>query len=406
MKIFLINQTFYPDRVSTSQHLTDLAVELSARGNDVSVLAGNRGYDDPTLVFPEREEYCGVRIQRMLYRPAGKKSSKMSRAASFASFHAGLLPRLLAMPRPDVMMALTSPPLVAYTAGLAAKLRGVPFVYWVMDLNPDEAIAAGWLDGRSAYGRTLLRFSRKAFARSRRIVALDRFMKDRIEKNYGVPSSRIDVMPPWAHDEHLRPVEASENTFRREQGLEGKFVVMYSGNHSPCHPLDTMLEAARRLREDPGVVFYFIGGGSLVKTVTEFKRSHSLANIRQLPYQPIEKLSESLSAGDLHVTVMGGPFVGIVHPCKVYGILAVGRPFIFVGPEQSHLGDLVRGSGLGRRVEAGDADGFCEAVAAARKLTEAEKNDIRRRSTRFKDEHYGQRRLCSALADRLEGAGG
>ena len=179
-----------------------------------------------------------------------------------------------------------------------------------------------------------------------------------MEGRYKGAPGRIRVLPPWAHDDALEPIPNDQNAFRRSRGLKDKFVVMYSGNHSPCHPLDTLLGAARALKDDPAVLFYFIGGGSLVPRVTVFKKEHSLTNIVQLPYQPKGSLSESLSAGDLHVVVMGEPFVGIVHPCKVYGILSVGRPFVFIGPEEGPMADLVRESRLGYPIHPNQLDPF------------------------------------------------
>jgi glycosyltransferase involved in cell wall biosynthesis len=128
--------------------------------------------------------------------------------------------------------------------------------------------------------------------------------------------------------------------FRRQHALDGKFVVMYSGNHSPCHPLDTLLAAALELRNEDRIRFCFVGGGSEYRKVGAFAARHELQNIVCLPYQPIDRLSASLSAADLHVVAMGGPFAGLVHPCKIYNILVTGIPALYVGPEASHITDI------------------------------------------------------------------
>jgi hypothetical protein len=115
---------------------------------------------------------------------------------------------------------------------------------------------------------------------------------------------------------------------------------MYSGNHSPCHPLDTVLEAARALLDDTRVAFLFIGGGSEFRKVAD----SGLDNVVCLPYQTLDTLADSLSAADLHLVVMGEPFVGIVHPCKIYNVLAVGSPCLYIGPQPSHVTELPVGS--------------------------------------------------------------
>ena len=171
------------------------------------------------------------------------------------------------------------------------------------------------------------------------VIALDRFMARRLAAK-GVDAARIHVLPPWSHDDAVRYDVEGRNAFRREHRLEDRFVVMYSGNHSPCHPLATLLAAARALRECAEIVFCFVGGGSEQKTVRAFAEQFSLGNIRVLPYQPLDRLAGSLSAADLHVVVMGEPYVGIVHPCKVYNIRALGMPYLYIGPVESHITEL------------------------------------------------------------------
>ncbi|HEY1083470.1 MAG TPA: glycosyltransferase, partial [Prosthecobacter sp.] len=171
------------------------------------------------------------------------------------------------------------------------------------------------------------------------IIALDRFMAARLRLK-GVRDEVIHTDPPWSHDDAVRYDEAGRRDFRSKHGLEDKFVVMYSGNHSPCHPLDPLLAAAKELRTEGQYHFLFVGGGSEMAKVKTFRESEGLGNITTLPYQPLGELSASLSAADLHVVVLGAPFVGMVHPCKIYNILALGIPSLSIGPEECHLTDL------------------------------------------------------------------
>jgi glycosyltransferase involved in cell wall biosynthesis len=345
LKILLLNQTFYPDVVSTAQHLTDLALALKEQGHEVTVVASRRGYDNPDALFPTRETWRGIEIRRISSTRFGKKA-KWRRAMDFASFLLNCCLRLLFLPKQDVVVALTSPPLISFLAAWFTKLRGGKLCYWVMDLNPDEAIAAGWLNRDSLAGRWLERFSRFSFRSATRIIALDRFMRDRIVAK-GIAVEKISVIPPWSHDDHIHFDPAGRERFRARHGLQDKFVVMYSGNHSPCHPLDTLLDAARQIStldsqlSAQTVVFCFVGGGSEFKRVQAFKKEHALNNILCLPYQPLEELSGSLSAADLQVVAMGNPFVGIVHPCKIYNILTIGAPVLYLGPAPSHVAEIL-----------------------------------------------------------------
>jgi glycosyltransferase involved in cell wall biosynthesis len=179
MKILLLNQTFHPDVVSTAQHLGELAVALVERGHEVTVVTGRRAYDEPDKFFPARETWRGVNIYRVWSTRLGKRT-KWRRAADFASFILSSCVRLLVLPRHDVVVALTTPPLISFIGAWSAKLWRARFACWVMDLNPDEAVAAGWLRADSLMGRLLERMSRFSLRRAGCIIALDRFMADRI----------------------------------------------------------------------------------------------------------------------------------------------------------------------------------------------------------------------------------
>ena len=332
--------------MATGQYLTEVAVCLAERGHEVTVVTSRRAYDHPETKFPKMEIWRGIRIYRVASTGFGK-GAKWRRAADFASFLALCALRVALLPRHDVVVALTTPPLISFLGATAAWLRGSRFFYWVMDFNPDEAIAAGWLRPKSLAARLLEWMSRSSLQRATKIIVLDRFMCDRIVAK-GIPSAKVAVIPPWSHDTEVKWDPEGRERFRRAHGLDGKFVVMYSGNHSPVHPLDTLLAAARQLASDPGMVFCFIGGGSEWRKLKEGRNQKSVDSrpvpqIVCLPYQPLDQLSASLSAADLHVVVMGNAFLGLVHPCKIYNVLAVGAPVIYIGPEPSHVTEILEG---------------------------------------------------------------
>jgi colanic acid biosynthesis glycosyl transferase WcaI len=339
MKILLLNQAFYPDVVSTAQHASDLARGLTEAGHEVTVICNSRGYDDPTLRFPSQETWNGIKIVRVRSTTFGKRA-KWRRASDFGTFMISCAFRLWSLRKFDVVVAMTSPPLIAFLATLAVPHKARGLMFWSMDLNPDEAIAAGWLRAESPVARLLSRMLLHSLRRADGIIALDRFMKDRIRAK-GIPAEKIMVIPPWSQDDCVKFDPAGREEFRAKFGLSHKFVVMYSGNHSPCHPLETLLQAAERLAEHTDIAFCFVGGGSEFKKVQAVVRDRNLPNVLCLPYQPLEKLAASLSAADLHVVVMGEQFVGIVHPCKIYNVMTVGTPLLYIGPTESHVHDLI-----------------------------------------------------------------
>jgi colanic acid biosynthesis glycosyl transferase WcaI len=367
MKILLLNQCFYPDVAATGQYLTDLALGLNERGHQVTVITADRAYDDATIRFPRRERWQGIEIKR-LRTPGWGKQARWRRGLNFGSFLVAGAVRLALEPGYDVVVALTSPPLISYLASLFVRLRGGRLYCWIMDLNPDEAVAAGWLKASSVTSRVLARLLRRSLEQAEKVIVLDRFMKERVLRQ-GIDDQKVLVSPPWILGDEIAYDPAGREAFRSHHQLGDKFVVMYAGNHSPCHPLATLLEAAERLERRSDIAFCFVGGGSEQERVRHFAAERGLKNISCLGYQPRAELPALLSAADLHVVVMGEPFVGIVHPCKIYNALAVGAPILYIGPRASHITDIAQQLGGSTRIyQAGhsDADAVVSALVAAR----------------------------------------
>src|SRR6185503_4946248 len=179
MNFLLLNQCFHPDLMATAQQLTDLAVGLTEAGHKVTVIASDRGYDDPSQRFPRRETWRGINIIRIPSLALGKKS-RLRRAINFATFLINCSWQLLRLRRFDAVVALTSPPLISYLGSLFVRLKGGKFFFWVMDLNPDEAIAAGWLKQNSLPAKVLSALLKSSLEHADGIIALDHFMKSRI----------------------------------------------------------------------------------------------------------------------------------------------------------------------------------------------------------------------------------
>ncbi len=402
MKVLLLNQCFRPDHVATAQYLTDLALALVKAGHQVTVVASCRGYDDPAVHYLVRETWQGIDIRR-IWTPGLGKQAKWRRLIDFGTFWLNAARILLFLPRHDVSVCLTSPPLISTLGTIVAKIKGGAVVPWVMDLNPDEAVAAGWLKAGGIVERTLTFIQNWSFRRASRIIALDRFMADRLQAK-GVRAEIIHTDAPWSHDHAVSYDTKAREAFRAEHGLTGKFIVMYSGNHSPCHPLDGVLAAADEMKTDEHLHFLFVGGGSEFKKVRDFAKDKALNNITCLPYQPMEKLSGSLSAADLHLVVMGDLFVGIVHPCKIYNILMLGIPFLFIGPDQSHGGDLARRLGdstHARVAHNGDVSEIVQQIRAAMALGSRPVNE----AAKALGAEFSYAVLCPRLVHLIEQAG-
>jgi glycosyltransferase involved in cell wall biosynthesis len=373
MKILLLNQTFYPDNAATSQYLTDLALELANQGFSVDVISDGRSYDNRHVVLPRYEVHKGVRIHRINSTAFGKKT-QFYRGLDYLSFSLSFILKLLTLPEYDIVIGLTTPPWISFFGVLFAKLKSGKFIHWAMDVNPDEAVKLGWVKENSLFYKLLNIWARFTYKKSKKIIALDKYMAQLIHSK-GIESHKIRIIPLWSHDE-IVSVRHKENPFRKKCSLDNKFVIMYSGNFSICHPINTILEAAKALKNQKEIVFIFIGGGVRLNEILAFKEKHNLENVKYLPYQKREEIKYSLSAADLHIISMGEPYVGIVHPCKIYGILSTGRPFILVGPIKSHIGDIITQHNIGYQVNQRDVDGLLKVIQEVRHLTDEQKGEM------------------------------
>ena len=357
MKILFLNQFFHPDHSATAQIATDLAEDLAARGFEVSALASRGSYLGGGE-FPPRDTYRGVEIHRVRTTSLGKRTL-LHRALDYGSFYAAAAAALVRLPRQDVVVAMTTPPLIAAAALAARPLRGAKLVYWVQDLYPEVAVAMGALGARSPATLAMAAASRRVMRGADLVVVLGEAMRERVVAA-GARRERTTVVPNWSDAAAVRPVPHAENPLRRELAGDAECLVMYSGNMGQGHDLETLLGAARRLRERRDIAFLFLGDGARRGEVEAAARE--LANVRLGAYQPRDQLANSLSAGDLHLASLDPGLEGLIEPSKVYGIMAAGRPTLFVGPRGSEVAAMLLREGCGYVIASGDADALASHV--------------------------------------------
>lgn len=398
--ILVISQVYVPDPASVGQHMADAAAEMARRGWNVRVLTSARGYDDPSRQYAAHETRDGVRIDRLPLSSFGKGSVAARLAGQllflFQCFIHGIL-----MGRISALFVTTSPPLTSLAAVPLSILKRAPLKYWVMDVNPDQMIELGKLSPAAPMARMFNFLNRRILRRAELIVALDRFMAERLLKKADI-ADKLEVMPPWPHDEHLEALEHDANPFRAEHKLTGKFVFMYSGNHGFSTPIKTILDAALRMRDRDDIVFMFIGGGVRKQEVKDIIAAHGADNIRDLPYQPLDQIRYSLSAADVHLVSVGDDVVGVVHPCKVYGAMAVARPILLLGPDPCHISDLIRKHDIGWHIHHGDIEQAERTLRAIADTRPARLHEMGQRARAVITEHLSQRMLTTRFCDLLE----
>ena len=424
-RFLIITQVFTPDPAAVGQYFDEAAQAIAGTGAKVTVLTANRGYDNPNARFTAKEDRDGINIRRLPLSSFGKASIPVRIFAQLSFLIQSIL-RGLFTPKLTDLLVSTSPPMAAITAVVIGFFRPKLKVhYWVMDINPDQAVILGAFGPRHPLVLALDWLNRRILKRADSVIALDRFMAARMAAKLQQPTTvneqpvanKLTILPPWPMDDYLEVVPHNKNPFRKTQGWEDKFVVMYSGNHSLVHPLDTILNAAEQLKDDPRFIFAFIGGGkgkavvdarinewdsgNVVKHeckdtpshIQTFPHSNSRPSVVSLPYQPLDQIRYSLSAADLHIVSLGDNMSGIVHPCKIYGALSIGRPVLALGPKQSYLNDIIDGNDIGRSIEHGDVDAAVAALQAAADQTQEERVAIGQRAQQVATEKFSREQL-------------
>lgn len=327
--ILFINRVYPPAVGATGEMLHDIAESLAARGWEVSVVTTAESGESKSVTRR------GVAIHR-----AGAALSRRSvvlRAVSYFVMIPWLFVRALLLPGTDFVVTMTDPPMLAVLGPMIGFFKRNKVVHWAQDLYPEVAEELGVLPKGNLLVALLLAVSSRALKCSDAVVSIGRCMTSRLVQR-GILFSRIFIIPNWAPA--VTPIDRKNNPFRREHGLEGDFVVMYSGNMGLAHDFSAILKAAESL-QGRHIVFLMVGEGPRRAEIQREAAARGLSNMRFLPSQPAAKLSESLSAADAHLVTMRPNLCGLVVPSKVYGVLAAGRPCLFIGPPDSEAARLI-----------------------------------------------------------------
>ena len=362
-KIVFANRYFYPDQSATSQLLTDLAPALAQAGFDIHVICSRQRYNDASIRLAPQESFMGVTIHRVWTTRFGRGRS-LGRALDYATFYASsALAMLRLLKRGDTLVAKTDPPLISIVAMVAAKLKGAQLINWLQDIFPEVASRLGanplpsWLDALLRRCRDL------SLRRAQTNIVLGERMRDQV-RHAGIPADRIQIIENWAELHPDDPKPSASSGLRARLGLEDRFIVCYSGNLGRAHEFQTLLGAAQILRTDPNVVFLMIGGGTGMTRLEREVQHRGLENFRFLAYQPRASLSDGLAAADVHLVSLRPALEGLIVPSKFYGILAAGRPVIFIGDADGELARHIRGCACGTTTGIGQAAQLAAVLSA------------------------------------------
>lgn len=352
-RVIFVNRYFHPDLSATSQMACGLTAGLAAEGFEVHVVTGRQTYDGGGAPLSRCDRLGRVEIHRVGGTRFGR-GALIGRAVDYATFHLAAAAKVLRLARPgDAVVACTDPPLLSISLGLACLPRRAGLVTWLHDVFPEVATALG-VGRQNGLLMRLLRALRDVSLRRARVnVAIGERMAGLLVKN-GVGPERIRVIHNFAPGSEIRPQPRAGNALRDEWGIGDRFLVAYSGNLGRAHEFETILDAADRLRDRRDIAFLFVGGGHRLAAVAAEVQRRALSNVIFKPLQPAERLGESLAAADVHLVSLRPELEGLIVPSKIYGIMAAGRPAIFVGDGGGEVARLLRAHGCGWSIEPGD----------------------------------------------------
>jgi colanic acid biosynthesis glycosyl transferase WcaI len=362
-RVVFVNRYFFPDQSATSRMLSDLAFRLAERGVAVAVVTSRQLYEDPRAALASHEVVNGVTIHRVTTATRGR-GRLFGRALDYASFHVAAGVELLeVLARGDVVVAKTDPPLISIVVSRVAQLRGAILVNWLQDLFPEVAtvltpnLIPKWVQ------RQLVAARNRSLRRAAMNVVLGESMQRRLLEA-GIDADRIRIVPNWSDTDSIVPRPAAASATRQRHGLGDRFVIGYSGNLGRAHEFDTLIGAARLLRSDPRFAFLITGGGAKADALRESVRAQALDSFYFQPFQPAELLSDSLAAADIHVVSLLPALEGLIVPSKIYGILAAGRPALFIGAPESDLARMLRDRDCGITVAVGESERLASELLA------------------------------------------
>lgn len=361
IKLSVVTQFFPPDYAATGQLIEELVRELAILGVDIEVFTGQPGYAFGTASAPSVEKVGGVKIKRS--RTSQIFSGRIrGKAVNGILFFIRALSHLFRHNRSyNLLLVTTAPPFLPLIGYLANLLFGMSYICILYDLYPDIAVALGVIPKHHIITRFWMSINRLIWRNAKSLIVLSPDMKKRVVANCPEIADKVAIIHSWADADLIVPIPKQDNWFAWKHNVVDKFTVLYSGNLGRCHDMETILEAAQLLQDEP-IHFLFVGGGAKAKLLKQEVKRLRLQNFQFLPYQEKQDLPYSLTACDMSLVSVEEGMETLVAPSKVYGALATGKPMAVICPKHSYLQDLMAEIDCGKAFENGDSHGLAEFI--------------------------------------------
>lgn len=365
MRILIYSYNYHPEPIGIAPLITELAEGLVERGHQVRVITGMPNYPQRQIYEAYRgklyitEEKNGVTIQRNYLR-IKSKPNLIDRLLLELSFVLTSLPKALTGDRPDVILLTVPPLLVSLPATLLGWFYNCPVVLNLQDILPEAGVRVGLIKNKLMI-LALQVLEKFAYRTAQTIsVIADGFVDNLVNK--GVPAHKIVCIPNWVNLNFIRPLSKENNPWKSVHQLDGKFVVLYSGNIALTQGLETVIAAAARLRHIQEITFAIAGESKALEKLQKYCHTCGANNVLLLPLQPREQLPQMLAAADVGLIVQKSNVISFNMPSKIPLLLASGRPIIGSVPADGTAAKAIQQSGGGIVVAPESADALADAV--------------------------------------------
>ncbi|MEA5596134.1 glycosyltransferase family 4 protein [Rivularia sp. UHCC 0363] len=366
IKLSVITQFFPPDYAPTGQLIEELVTHLDKQGVDIEVFTGQPGYAFEKNNAPAVEFSGGVKIKRSRTTQVWSKRIRGKAINGVLFTLRSALYLVLAARDRNTVLLTTAPPFLPVLGYLAHVLFGLSYICVLYDLYPDIAVALDVVPKQHLLTKLWQAVNRRVLRKASGIIVLSPAMEKQVIANYPEVADKISVIHSWANTQKIVPIAKQDNWFAHRHALVNKFTVLYSGNMGRCHDIQTMLEAAKYLQNEP-IQFVCIGGGAKREGLVKQVKKIGLKNFLFLPYQQRQDLPYSLTACDLSLVSVDAGMESLVAPSKLYPALATGRPVAVICPKHSYLKQLIADGNCGQTFENGDSYELAEYI---RKLSQ------------------------------------
>lgn len=363
-RIWLVCELYYPEVNATGHYITQIGTGL-AEEFDVNVVCGQPNYLSKGVRASSRDTHKGVNIFRV-WSTTLNKNVLPFRLINMITIGLSMFVKCLRLfRRGDRVLVVTAPPSLPYTTALAALLKSASYVVLLHDLYPDILVAVGKTKSGSFLFNTIERLNRWLYKHANRLVVVGRDMHDRVSKKSAGLDVPIVTIPNWSDLDAISPTPKRSNKLLQDLGITDKFVLMYAGNIGHPTDIETIVEAADRLRDDDSIHFVFVGSGAksawLEKEVTE----RSLANISVLGQLARDEQNTFLNACDVGLVSLISGMIGTAMPSRTYNILAAGKPIIALTEPASELAQVIDEESVGWHTSPGDPESLIGIIRTA-----------------------------------------